>query len=401
AFIMSSFKPISLVKGIGKSNNKFGLRSLLISFQFAISLFLIVCTIIMYSQVSLVSSQETGFRKDQVVVINLLELLTDFSDTTYAGRLETLKDRLKAFEIIKAATVTSQVPGKKSTWRGTERASNESSVVSYRTRIDSDFAEVFNIPLVAGRFFTTEDEQNAKRYMVVNESWVKATGFSSEDEAVGQIADMGVEYEIIGVLADFHQISPKYAIDPAIFTLGQGHRSYMSIAFKAESYQQVLQAVEQEWKRSFPDRPFKYFFLDDHFEKQFKSEARMSEAVSAFTLFSLFLACLGLVGLSTTIAYQKVKELGIRKVLGASVFDLLKLLSKGYLILVFFGSAVGLPLAYMVMDYWITGYAVKVQLSLIHFGLPVATVMLLTLLSTLSQSVNAAIKNPTDSLRQE
>ncbi|MEM9391792.1 MAG: ABC transporter permease, partial [Bacteroidota bacterium] len=209
AFIMSSFRPITLVKGIGKSNKKFGLRSLLISFQFAISLFLIVCTIIIYSQVSLVSNQDTGFRKDQVLVINLLELLTDFRDSTYEGRLETFKYRLKAYETIEAATVTSQVPGKKSTWRGTESTRNESRVVSYRTRIDPDFAHVFNIPLVAGRFFIPEDERSSQRYMVVNESWVKATGFSSEDDAIGQITDMGVDYEIIGVIEDFHQISPK------------------------------------------------------------------------------------------------------------------------------------------------------------------------------------------------
>ncbi len=319
AVIMARFKPISLIKGGTNTGQKSRLRSILLTIQFAISLFLIAGTLIVVQQVKFLNGKETGFNKDQVLVVNLFELLTDFSDSTYLPKLETLKDRLTAYSPIQAATVTSDVPGKEISWRGTNETADEQRVVSYRTRVDADFNEVYKIPLLAGRFFDQEDEKQGKYQLVVNSTWVQAMGFDSEKDAVGQKVPMGQDHEIIGVLQDFHQLSPKLAVEPTIFTLGIGQKTYLSVALNSEVYREAINIVRNEWQKSFPDKPFEYFLLDDHFEAQLKADITASEAISSFALLSIFLACLGMIGLSTNMAQQRSKELGIRKVLGASV----------------------------------------------------------------------------------
>ena len=254
---------------------------------------------------------------------------------------------------------------------------------------------------MAGRFFRPGDEQSDRLLVVANQTFVETLGFSSAEEALGQKANMGRNSEIIGVLQDFHQISPRYAIDPAIFTVGAGHKSYLSIAFDAQDYRHVVSVVEKNWKESFPAKPFVWFFLEDHFQKQFMADQRMSEAVSAFALLSVFLACMGLIGLSTAMARHRLKEMGIRKVLGASITDLLQLLSRRYMVLILMGATIGLPLAGYVSERWLEEHALKVEITVLSFMLPVMVMMILSLLVTVSQSWQTVRKNPVDSLRYE
>ena len=402
ALVLSQHKPISLVKAAKKTYRKFTTRDLLMAFQFAISLFLMVFTAIIAKQVDYINQKETGFRKEQVLVVNLLELLTENSDTTYTNHLEVLKNELKSYDKIHAATVTSEVPGKKSAWRGINFHAREGpGVVTYRTRVDQDFLQVFDIPMVAGRFFNDQDHNGERLLVVANEALVNALGFSSAEEALGSPVSKRMESEIIGVLQDFHQISPRYAVDPAIFTIGQGHKSYLSIAFDAQDYQQVLPVVESSWKKSFPSKPFTYFFLDDHFEKQFGADKRTREALSVFALLSLFLAGIGLIGLSANMAQNRLKELGIRKVLGASIVDLLRLLSRGYMLLMTLGALVGLPLGYWVAKRWLEQYVIRIDITTWYFVLPLGLMLILSLIITVSQGWQVVNKNPVDSLRNE
>lgn len=403
SLFLSHYKSISLVKGEKNNHRKFSVRDLLMAFQFAVSLFLVALTAIIVKQVEFISEKDTGFRKEQVLVINLLELLSENNnDTLYSHRLEVFKDNLLRYNEIQATTVTSGVPGRKSLWRGVSfNAGQATGIVTYRTRVDKDFLSVFDIPLVAGRFFYKGDEKSEKLRVVANEALIHSMGFVSAEASLGHSISTRMDSEIIGVLRDYHQVSPRYAVDPAFFTMGQGHKSHFSIAFDAQDYQRVLSIVESNWKKSFPSKPFTYFFLEDHFEKQFGADERTREALSVFALLSLFLASMGLIGLSANMAQNRLKEMGIRKVLGASIADLLRLLSRGYVLLLTLGALVGLPLAYWVARHWLEQFAIRIDITTWYFVLPLGLMLVLSLIITLSQGWQVVNKNPVDSLRNE
>lgn len=402
AFVMARFTPISLIRRKEKSKVKgFSLRNVLTVFQFAVSLFLIAATLIVVEQTQSIKKKNTGFQKDQILVINLFELVSDLRDSTHGYKLEALKNEVLTNPAVGGATISSDVPGKQATWRGVNRSQEDEHVVSYRVRVSPDFNEVYNIPLTAGRFFKTEDGR-VKRQLVVNSAWVEGVGFPSDEEAVGKFIPIGGnDYEIIGVLKDFHQISPRYDVEPMIFSMGIGHQTYMSVALNSADFQGVLTHIQNAWDKAFPSRPFHYFFLDDHFERQFEADIKTGQVISSFSILSILLACMGVFGLSTNLAYQRSKEMSIRKVLGASMLGLIQLFLKNYMILVLFASLIGLPMAYWIAEIWLNTYVFKIEVGIIYFLLPIVFMMVFTLLSTLSQSIKVAGTNPVEVLKKD
>lgn len=400
AFYLSAFQPISVLKGKlagGFKRSKF--RSALVVLQFAATIFLIVATIVVYNQLGYIRTQNLGFNKDQVLII----------DNTYV-----LGDKVSAFKNeslrqpgITAGTISSYLPVENSS-RSDNTYSKESVMTSgsglnmQTWYVDEDYLNVMGMGLKSGRFFSQEflTDSNA---MVINETTEKLLGF---DNAVGKnlyFSDGTSEtrtYTIVGVVKNFNFESLRQRVGPLCFMLD---RSIGSVSFRINTKEVngIVGYLEKQWKSMAPGMPFSYRFLDESFEQMYRAEQRMGKLALIFSTLAILVACMGLFGLATFAAEQRTKEIGIRKVLGASVHGIVEMLSLDFVKLVLFAAAIALPLSWWFMQKWLMNFAFRVSIQ--WWVLPLAALIALVIaLGTVSyQAIKAALMNPVKSLRTE
>lgn len=410
AFLVSSFKPHDALKGrfsMGKRGLQ--LRRMLVMFQFAVTVSLVAVTLTVYQQISFMQNKGLGYAADQLLIIKAPTLIKDMQEI--ARKAEVFKNTVRQQVAVEALTVTNEVPGRVLTYSMPVRkasSSPENNVPCYWISTDEHFLETFQTKLVAGRNFMPSDSSpvlpQSENKIMLNERAVQMLGFADAEEALQQEVVLWdkTAAEIIGVVENFHQRSLRESYDPLIFQFPTYYQTlYFTMRMNKDQQNAALQAIAAAYEEVFSDNPFEFFFLDSYFNRQYQAEQRFSTVIFVFSCLAIFIACLGLMGLTSLISFQKTKEIGIRKTFGASVNGIIGLLSFPFVRLVVLASLMALPLTYIGLQRWLSTYAFHIDLQLWGLLTPVLVVLAVTLLSIGFQTMHAAIKNPVDSLRYE
>jgi len=419
SMVLSGYKPLAVLTGKLKTSSKgLLLRKSLVVFQFAATMFLLVGTITVYRQVNFMRQQDLGIDLEQTVVINspviagggdaLSQMRTTFK--TEAERLSQVKQVTFSGTIF-GNPVTDMSSTNGLTAVGTEMGDG---VTYYFYFIDEDFVPTFDLELKAGRNFSknsevTNDEGDFYYSMLINETSRKMFGFATNEEAAGKKVQWGKhQYTVVGVLADHNHNSLKNKVFPMFYLLdGDGRNSdFYSVKMKSgegdgESYKATLSSIESIYRDVYPESDFDYYFLDEKFNEQYRADQQFGMVFSIFSGLSVLISILGLFGLGLYEIQQRIKEIGIRKVLGASVSGIIQLLAQHFLKLIIISVVIALPLAYFGMDQWLNGYAYRIGLDWVLFVVPAVLILFIALATIIGQTMKVARKNPVDSLRYE
>ncbi|GAA4792656.1 ABC transporter permease [Olivibacter ginsenosidimutans] len=400
ALLMSRLKPVQVLKGkqVGLTS-RFTLQRILTVGQYAVSITLLVGSFIIYKQMQFVQHQQLGYNREHVLTIKVND--KNVSQQYAAIREELLRNpHVVAMSYSQSLPTTVMTMQSMSRWEG----SGDHLLPTNTTSIDYDFLNVYGIQLVAGRGFSRQfgaDTLGAPTALI-NESAVKALGWTSK-EAIGKefdYSDGRGRRTIIGVVKDFHFNSIHQALGPLVLTLNRDPSGYIAAKIRPENLQGTVALFENAIKRVTP-YPFEYQFLDDNFNKLYKSDLRLGEMFASFTLLAVFIASLGLFGLAAYSTQQRMKEIGIRKVLGATVPGIVGLLSKDYIKLVFIGFIIAVPLAWYIMNCWLQDFAYRVDIAWWIFALAGIFTLTIALLTVIFQSLKAAWMNPVKTLKAE
>lgn len=408
AFVLSGFQPIAVLKGVLKNTGGgISLRKGLIVFQFAASIALIAGTLVVYRQLQYMRNQQLGINIDQTMVVEGAQTPID---SLYMGSFEPFKNTVLALPQVKSLTASSSVPGDEIYWTNGYRqlGTGTQSVLHtmYNIGIDEQFLSAYNLEMAAGRPFSKDiGEDKEGRNILLNQTAAKLFGYNPEGAVNQRITNGGDTLVVVGVTKDFHHQGLQKAINPVAFHFRPESRSYYSFKVESAGIQHTVAAIQEAWNARFPNDPFDYFFLDEFYNKQYQADLQFGRVFSLFALLAIFVACLGLLGLASYQILMRTKEIGIRKVLGASTSGLVGLLSKDFLGLVLASLIIAAPLAWFLMNKWLQSYAYRIDLGWGAY-LPIAlgaglAAMAIAFMTVSFQSIKAALSNPVDSLRNE
>src|SRR5579863_324614 len=396
ALVLSSFRPVTVLKGRFSTGAKGILlrRGLVIS-QFTISIALIISTIIVYLQMNFMRSQDLGFSKDQMMVINSNG---DPARDAFVHAVEGLPN-------VKSVSMSSSVPGG-GNMGAYSKIQNAKGVMQIANLdlyfVDFDYLKQFNIKVVAGRMFSRQFMTDTTQAMILNESAVKSFGYRSPQDAVGRDFDQwGRRGKIIGVMKDFHFKSLQEEIKPLSMRIEPNGCSLVSVKVSANNLPSTISAIESKWNALIPARPFSYFFLDEFFDEQYKSEQRFGKLFLNFAILAIIISCLGLLGLASYSTMQRTREIGIRKVLGATIPNIVNLLSIDFLTLVGIAIIIASPIALFAMHKWLQDFAYRLPISWWIFAVAAVAATIIAILTVSFQAIKAAVANPVKSLRTE
>ncbi len=404
AFYLSSFRPVEVLKGkLVNSLSATFLRKGLVVFQFVISAGLILASLVISTQMKYLQSTDLGFYKDQQIVLPLL------SKAALAA-YEPLKKALQEDSRITDAGASQYYPGimnPSDVGFIREGQAVEQSVMTRRNWVDDGFLTTLGIQPVAGRLFSSEFPTDSVSKVILNEMAVKKLGFASSEASIGQPIMYNwkgklYKYEILGVVRDFHFQDLHEPIAPYCFHRNNDpNYNYLLARANATDMQPLLASIEAIWHRLVPGEPFEYTFLEDDFQKNYKADRQMAALVGTFTGIAILISCLGLFGLAAFAAERRTKEIGVRKVLGASVAGITGLLTKDFLKLVIIAILIASPLAWWMMHKWLQDFAYRIEIQWWMFALTGLAAVLIAFLTVSFQSIKAALANPVKSLRSE
>lgn len=409
AFILSGFQPILVLKGRYTSSGKgVVLRKVLVVAQFAITVMLIVGSLVVYRQIRFMQEQELGMNIDQMLIIKP-PVLAGF-DSTFITRINSLKEELKQIPQVKGAATSSRMPGVEEFGRAFNvyRSSDSSSSRKFTMRnmgFDYDYINVYGIKLTAGRNFLPGDYNAAwgkLHNIILNESAVKLLGFSSNEDALGKtIMVFNKKWDVIGTIQDFHQKSLRYRVEPNVFLPTYGNGNPISVKVAPQRLEATIAAIKAKYMAFFPGNLFDYYFLDERFNRQYQNEQLFGKVFSIFAAFAICIACLGVLGLSLFATAQRTKEIGIRKILGASVANIVLLLTRDFLWLVMIAFLIASPLAWFIMHGWLQDFAYRINIQWWIFVLAGLIATAITLITISFQTIRAALANPVKSLNRD
>ncbi len=400
AFVLSGFKPVAVLKnGIAGFREGVTLRKSLVVVQFAASVFLLVATITVFRQLEFMRDQNLGVTIDQTMVLG-----KPVNDSTRVSRTKAFKEYLLSQSGIQRVTVSATVPGEKVEFNaGGIRLVGAPDDAGKQYRIistDYDFVDAYGLKLLAGRNFNSA--LGEKDAVIFNRTGLSQLGFTDPDKAIGQRIDFwGDKLTIVGVIDNFHQQSPREAYEPLILRLDPGVHGPISIKMTGRESAHMVTIAKQAWQQFFPGDPFEFTFLDEQYDKQYRADDRFGQVFGFFTILAIIVSCLGLLGLATFTAQQRTKEIGVRKVLGASVVSIVALLSRDFLKLVLIAILLASPIAYYAMHQWLQDFAYRIDISWWVFTLAGLLAIGIALLTVSFQSIRAAMLNPVKSLRSE
>jgi len=399
ALILASFKPIQVLKG-AFSNSKGGtlLRRGLVVFQFCLSIALIAGTVIVFSQLNQLQQQDLGFQKAQRLVI-------DYNfDEKVNNNLEAIKNTLAKDKDVQSVTASRTVPGAFFPNAGTEIMSTDGKMTNFAPslyEVDIDFIPNMGIKMVAGRAYSRDFPADSAHSLVINEAAAKLWGYSNPEDVIGkQFRQWGKEGTVIGVVKDFNYLSLHRKIEPLALRLEPSSSRYLAVNLQHVN-QQTIDRIGKLWAELAPHRPFLYSFLDDNFNRQYEADFNFRRLFTAFSSLALFIACLGLLGLVTYTAQQRTKEIGVRKVLGASIYNLVMLLSSDFIRLLVIAICIATPLSWIAMNKWLDNFAYHIEPKWWMFAFAGLSAVVIALITVSYQTFKAARANPVDSLRDE
>jgi putative ABC transport system permease protein len=402
AFVLSGFKPVDVLKGRFKNTNAgVGFRKGMVVVQFICSITLIVGTFTVYRQLMFMQDQSLGVNIDQTLIVQSPDVI----DSTYEQKFQIFKQQINQYPEVLGVTASTQVPGRQPGWNagGIRRLSQpEAEAKQYRIiMMDHDFIPLYGLEVIAGKGFSGETSNEWKN-VLLNESAYRLMGFKKPEDALNdQIFFWGDTFRIAGVIKNYHQESLKKSYEPLIFRYNASPGGSYSIKFTPSNLKQSLSNFEEKWKALFPGNPFIHYFLDDHYNQQYQADQQFGKVFGIFSSLAIFIACLGLFGLSSLTAIQRTKEIGVRKVLGASVPSILALVGKDYLLLMLGAILLAVPVAWWIMSEWLSDFAYRISLEWWIFALPSLVVVGVALITISIHTLKAARTNPATSLRYE
>ena len=410
AFFVSRFQPIATLKGSFVSGKAKGgaVRQVLLGVQFVSSIALIIGTLVAFQQLHYMQNQPLGFDKEFMITANtrnekITNLFADRNDSTYQ-RLRTFRDILLKNPRIRQVTLSTRQMGDGAVRRNVvpEGHKPDDNLFIGAMDVDHNFAQTYGLKFVAGRDFSEAYPTDKTAAFLINETGVKQFGWKSPAVALGKSVTLeGKEGTIVGVLKDFHNQSLQGPIASMMLTIDQPLLQLFSIKIQAQNKAETLAFIQREWDRYFPEKTFSYQFLDQRIAQLYDREQRLSTLIGYFAGLAILISCLGLYGLVSLVTQQKTKEIGIRKVLGASVSSIVGLLSKDFVWLVLIALVIASPLSWWAMNKWLDGFAYRIDIEWWVFALAGLLAVLVALLTVSFQSVKAALMNPVESLRSE
>lgn len=405
ALVLAGYDPARVLKGtFARSTDGLLLRRGLVTGQFVASVGLIAGTLIVFQQIDFMQSRDLGVDVDRVLVVEAPDLLRP--DSLYGGQMRSFTQELERLAAVDHAAASTEVPGHLIYWTSGMRrrgAPAESSTILYMVGIGEGYLDTYGHKIVAGRALRPDAVADSSR-VLLTQTAVRALGFDSPDAAVGAFVVGGPDtLEVAGVVVDYHQEGLHRPVEPVGFRLRQSTQAYqyVSLRLRSDDWTAALASVESTFERFFPGDPFAYTVLDDAFDQQYRTYRRFGRVFALFAGLAIFVACLGLLGLSAFIATQRTKEIGIRKVLGASVTHVVALLSKDFLRLVLVGAAVAVPVVWWGMQRWLNGFAYRIEIRGLAFLVATALVLVVALATVGTQALRAARLDPATTLRSE
>ena len=410
SFFLSSFKPVNVLKGNVSLGMKSGMiRSSLVVFQFMISILLVIGTAAVYMQLNYIQNKNLGFNKDQVIVVDDAYALGD-------GRVS-YKNEIMRNGFMTSASITGFLPVDGSSrsdtpWWAEGKEANQDNMVSIQNwEVDHDYIKTLGMKILEGRDLSIDFPSDSSA-VILNESAVQAFGFSGEpigqrintfsDGPNGELDKENLQaLTVIGIVENFHFESLKQNVGPVMLFLSDRPRGNILFRFQSAETGEVISVLEEKWNEVAPDQPFSYFFLDDSFGKMYEAETRLGTIFGIFSSVAIIIACLGLFALTAFTAEQRTKEIGIRKVLGASVSGIVIMLSKDFGKLVVIAFAIATPFAWWGVNKWLEAYQYKVEIGWPVYLFAGITAFAVAWITMSFQSIRAALSNPVNSLRSE
>lgn len=398
AFLLSSFKPIESLRGkLRKGNSGAFFRKGLVVFQFGISVLLIICVVIIMSQMNYIRNTDLGFSKEQSLIVR-------FDNLSISGNRQQFKNRLKAIPAVQSVSLMSGEPGGFHDGYSFESEARPNEKFLFNTEFtDHDFVKTLGVKLIAGRDLSENYKTDSAEAVLINRRAASVLGYTPE-QAIGKwIRNLGrdsLRRAIVGVVEDYHYSTLKDKIGPLVISPGRDKRLAM-IKIKSTEAKSAINSIKKVYTSIAPDYPFEYSFLDEGFDRLYKTESKQQSVLSVFSVIAIFIACLGLFGLASYTALKRTKEIGVRKVLGSSVRNICFLLSKDLLKPVLIGTLIAMPVGYYAMTKWLEGFAYRINFQWWMFALAVLTAIMIALLTVGLEALKAALANPIKSLRME
>lgn len=396
AFYLSGFKPVDVLKGKGSSSiGQSKLRKSLVVFQFGISVFMLISTMVVYTQLQFLREKDLGFNKDRIALVT-------FTNRAQREKFSVLKNELEQIPEIEMVSAASSVPGEGIGKLIMNVEQNDGSMIERGVDFflaDYDFIPTMNMEILEGRNFSRDIISDTIGATIANEAMVARMGW---EEPLGKKLTLGDNnLTIVGVLKDYHQNSLYDEIEPLVVILSEDRRN---VLIKANGdLQEVMGKAESAWEKVYPNAGFEYSFLDQDFDSQYDADKRRGEIFTIFSGLTLIIACLGLLGLISFTTEQRTKEVGIRKVNGASVSAIIRLISKEFIILISIATIIAIPMSYYFMDNWLQSFAYKIVLAqqIDVFILGAIFAFIITILTVAYHTSRAATANPVNALREE
>jgi putative ABC transport system permease protein len=400
ALYLSAFEPIKVLKRtMGSKLKKSSIRNILVVVQFSISVFLIICTGFIYSQLSYIRNKKLGFEKENLVVIPLRgDRMTD--------NAKSIKGELQNMSCVANVAMSQFVPG--SDMNGTgyipEGADEKAPWIIFTNIVDYDFVKTMGMEIVMGRDFSREYATDSNA-ILINETLLKKLGWEDplNKKITGFHYDSIFELHIIGVVKDFHFRSMHEAIEPALMYIGPQNNNNLTVRLHPENISENIEAIRQKWEATESSFPFDYYLLDKNLDDLYKAESRIGEIFMAFTFIAIFIACLGLFGLASYNAEQRTREIGIRKALGSSVEQIVIMMSKQFTIWIVLANIIAWPLAYYFIDRWLGNFAYSIRImdNWYIFVVSGAATLLIAIFTVLYQALKAAMTDPVYAIKYE
>ena len=408
AFILSSYKPVTVLKGeVVTGKGKYLLRKSLVVIQFSVSMIMIAATLITYQQLNYVKNKNLGYERSQILTLDLRD--------APAGTKEVFKQEVKKIASVQSATRAYGLPGsglmqgQKLVKDYVPADAKDASIM--RLTIDEDYLNTFDIKLIEGRMLNSAlpadknsflINESAKKYFKWKTINGKSTGYYTfQYKADGSYEEVPIRGEVVGVVADYNHADLKTQVAPMIFSLNDGWEGQMAVKLKAGTIALGIEKIKTLWQNFFPGKPFEYNFLDSVFDETYKSENKTASLFTLFAGLAILISCMGLLGLVAHVSIIRRKEIGVRKVLGASVAGIIQLLGREFLFLIIIAWIISLPLAWWAMSRWLQNFAYRISIDSWVFIAAGATALAIALLSISFQAIKAAVANPVKSLRTE
>ncbi len=406
ALVLSSFRPVAVLKGrVSQAAKGAWLRRGLVIGQFAATIVLLIGITIVYAQLNHMRSRDLGINLEQILTVNAPRVLPEGTDGAEA--VNTFTQELNRLSVVRQTATSGTVPGKGFNFYTSSirkaAADPSTNINGAGTRIDTSFAALYGMELLAGTGFEngTTPAEGEPQPIIVNETAVQSLGFDTPEEAINQDINIGDQpNRIMGVFKDFSWSSAHNPRESVIFMMNQGN-DQVSIKVGTDNLPETIAAVEELYQQLFPGNPFQYAFADETFDAQYREDQQFAKLISVFTVLAIIIACLGLFGLAAFTAEQRTKEIGVRKVLGASVAGIVSLLAKNFVGTVALSFLLASPLAWYAMNQWLQDFDYRIDIEWWMFAVSGTLVLLIALLTVSFQSIRAALANPVDSLRNE